>query len=355
MSKTSYLKAVPKVELHVHLEGAIQPVTLLTLAERNGIRLPTTSEAGLRDWFIFRDFPHFAEIYVTISRCLKTAADYELIVHEFGAEMARQNVRYAEVTFSPSTHRALGVSDNDMLDGLARGRTRIKEELGAEINWVFDIVRWTSSEADTFSKADYTTELAIACQDQGVVALGLGGVEAGHPPEPFEPWFDRARAAGLRSAPHAGEFGGPGSVRGAVERLGAERIGHGVNAAVDPELVELLTERRIPLEISPTSNIRLGAFAEMTDHPFRALHQAGVVVTINSDDPPLFNTTFNDEVALLDSAFGFDVETIDEILLDAVRWSFLPDERRAQMESEFKTEMTELKRTHGINETEERR
>src|SRR5215213_4359728 len=149
MPVATYLQAVPKVELHVHLEGAIQPATLLKLAERNGIQLPSITEAGLREWFIFRDFLHFAEIYVTITRCLKTAADYELIVHEFGAETARQNVRYAEVTFSPSTHRALGVSDQAMLDGLARGRERVRQEFEAEINWVFDIVRWTSSEADT--------------------------------------------------------------------------------------------------------------------------------------------------------------------------------------------------------------
>lgn len=348
MSLTSYLRAVPKAELHVHLEGAIQPGTLLTLAARNGVTLPASTEPELRDWFRFRDFPHFAEIYVLVTRCLRTAADYELIVHEFGAEMARQNVRYAEVTFSPSTHRMLGVSDETMLDGITRGRERVREEFGAEINWVFDIVRWTITERDTMAKADYTTELAIACQDLGVVALGLGGVEAGHPPEPFEPWFNRARADGLRSAPHAGEFGGPQSVRGAIDRLGAERIGHGVNAIEDPGLVDLLVERGIPLEVSPTSNIRLGAFPEMAEHPFRRLHEAGVIVTINSDDPPLFNTTMNDEVALLDSAFGFAVEEIDEILLDAVRHSFLPAERRLAMEAAFRAEMTNLKQIHGL-------
>jgi aminodeoxyfutalosine deaminase len=350
MSIETYLKAAPKVELHVHLEGAIQPATLLRLAARNGIELSSSNEIGLRDWFRFRDFPHFAEIYVTITRCLKTAEDYELIVHEFGAEMARQHIRYAEVTFSPSTHSALGVSDNDMLDGIERGRARVRDEFGATINWVFDIVRWTGSEADTRRKADYTTDLAIACRDCGVVALGLGGIEAGHPPEPFEPWFDRARAAGLRSAPHAGEFGGPESVRGAIERLGAERIGHGVNAIDDPSLVMLLAERGIPLEISPTSNICLGAYHGMEDHPFRALREAGVTVTINSDDPPLFNTSFNHEVELLNSAFSFNVEEIDDILLDAVRESFLPEADRSAMEAVFRAEMAELKKVHGIGD-----
>lgn len=346
MPIVSYLHAVPKVELHVHLEGAIRPATLLTLAERNGVPLPARSEPELREWFRFRDFPHFAEIYVTITRCLRTAADYELIVHEFGAEMARQNVRYAEVTFSPSTHRALGVSDEAMIDGLTRGRERVLAEFGAEINWIFDIVRWTVSAADTAAKADYTTDLAIACRDRGVIALGLGGIEAGHPPEPFARWFDRARAAGLHSAPHAGEFGGPESVRGAIERLGAERIGHGVRAYDDPSLVALLAERQIPLEISPTSNVRLGAYPDYAAHPFRKLHAAGVRVSVNSDDPPLFNTTLNDEVALLASEFGYDAAAIDELLLDAVRASFLPAGRRAAMERDFRAEMAALKRVH---------
>ena len=346
MPIADYLRAVPKVELHVHLEGAIQPATLLRLAERNGIALPVATEPELRDWFRFRDFPHFAEIYMTLTRCLRKADDYELIVHEFGAEMARQNVRYAEVTFSPSTHRALGVPDQTMLDGLTKGRMRAREAFGVEIAWVFDIVRWTSDEADTFRKADYTTDFAIAAQDHGVVALGLGGIEAGHPPEPFEPYFDRARAAGLRSAPHAGEFGGPESVRGAVERLGAERIGHGVRAVDDPDLVALLAERRIPIEVSPTSNVCLGVYPDLGAHPFRRLREAGVIATVNSDDPPLFNTTMNDEVALLPTAFGYEAGEIDEILLDAVWVSFLPDERKAQLESEFRAEMAELKTVH---------
>jgi adenosine deaminase len=250
------------------------------------------------------------------------------------------------VTFSPSTSRAHGVSDQTMLDGLNKGRKLVQDEFGAEIAWVFDIVRWTISESDTFEKAGYTTDLAIASRDQGVVALGLGGIEAGHPPEPFEPWFDRARVAGLRCAPHAGEFGGPESVRGAIERLGADRIGHGVRAIDDPSLVDLIAERRIPLEVSPTSNVCLGVYPDLGAHPFRRLREAGVIATVNSDDPPLFNTTLNDEVALLPTAFGYDVEGIDEILLDAVRTSFLPAERKAQLESEFRTEMDALKQAH---------
>jgi aminodeoxyfutalosine deaminase len=346
MSLATYLEAVPKVELHLHLEGAIQPATLLKLAKRNGVAFPAQTESEVRDWFRFRDFDHFAEIYVTITRCLRTAEDYEFVVFELGAELARQNVRYAEVTFSPSTHRSIGIADKTMLDGLSAGRGRVRSELDVELVWVFDIVRWTSSEADTFRNAGYTTELAIACQEQGVVALGLGGIEAGHPPEPFEPWFDRARAAGLRSAPHAGEFGWPESVRGAIDRLGAERIGHGVRAIDDSALMRLLADRRIPIEVSPTSNVCLGVYPDYGAHPFRRLREAGVIATINSDDPPLFNTTINSEVALLASEFGYGADEIDEILLDAVRSSFLPPERRMALENAFRSDMEQLKRTH---------
>jgi aminodeoxyfutalosine deaminase len=346
VSIESYLAAAPKAELHVHLEGAIQPATLLTLAERNGVRLPASTEPELREWFRFRDFPHFAEIYVAITRCLRTRDDYELIVHELGAELARQNVRYAEVTFSPSTHTSLGVSDHAMIDGLEQGRRRVREEFGIELGWVFDIVRWTITDADTRRKADYTTDLAIACQDQGVVALGLGGIEHGHPPEPFAPWFDRARAAGLHSAPHAGEFGGPESVRGAIECLGAERIGHGVRAIEDPAVVELLAERGIPIEVSPTSNVRLGVYPSLSAHPFRRLREAGVIATVNSDDPPLFNTTLNDEVLLLHRAFGYDIAEVDAVLLDAVEHAFLPAERKRALAAGFRDEMARLRAIH---------
>jgi len=339
MSLQTYLAAVPKAELHVHLEGSIRPETLLTLARRNGVELPADTVEGLREWFVFRDFPHFIEIYGAISTCLKTEEDFELIAYEFGAEMARQNTPYAEVTFSPAFHHHRGIPDNAYLDGLARGRKRAHDDFGVQIAWVFDIIRNVSDPAKNKLYSDYTTNIAIDNMANGVVALGLGGSEVGYPPEQFEPYFNRARTAGLHSDPHAGEVAGPESVWGAIRALGAERIGHGVRSIEDPSLVNCLAEHRIPLEVNPTSNICLGVYPSLTEHPFRRLHEQGVIVTINSDDPPLFNTTLNDEVALLDSAFNFEIDTIDEILLNAVRHSFLPNERKATIEAEFLQEM----------------
>jgi aminodeoxyfutalosine deaminase len=338
-----YVTAVPKVELHVHLEGSIQPTTLLTLAQRNGVPLPVQTAEEMQRWFTFRDFNHFIEIYFAISRCLKTADDYELIVYEFGANMARQNVRYAEVTFSPSTHYfSLGVPFDTFFAGLTRGRQRAQTEFGVEIRWIFDIVRDIPDAARNRKRAEYTLEVAQEGSEDGVVALGLGGAEVNHPPERYVTWFEKALETGLHSAPHAGETVGPASIWGALRTLGAERLGHGVRAIEDPTLVEYLAEGQVPLEICPTSNICLGVYADISSHPLPRLHAAGIPITINSDDPPLFNTTLNHEVGLLFNVFKFDVNTVNAILLNGVRHSFLPLQEKHTMEAVSRAEMARL-------------
>jgi adenosine deaminase len=345
----AYLRAAPKAELHVHLEGSIRPATLLKLAERNGAALPAQDVDGLRRWFTYSNFDHFLEVYFAITNCLKTAADYELIAYEFGAEMARQNVRYAEVTFSPSSHyHMLGLSHETYFGGLTRGRARARADFGVEIRWVFDIVRSVPDEALRRDLADYTTSVAIASMDAGVVALGLGGAEVGYSPEQFAPWFARAIKAGLHSAPHAGETAGPESVWGAIMELGAERIGHGVRSIEDAALVDYLAEKYIPLEVCPTSNLRLGIYPSYAAHPLPRLYAAGVPLSINSDDPPLFNTTLNQEVALLADPFHFDLSTINELLLNGVRHSFLPPEEKQAMAAQFQEEMARLQGELGV-------
>ncbi|MFN8516518.1 MAG: adenosine deaminase [Chloroflexia bacterium] len=338
-----FIRAMPKVELHVHLEGAIAPETLLTLARRNGVDLPVTDEAGMREWFAFRDFAHFVDIYVAITRCLKRVEDYELIAYEFGASMARQNIRYAEVTFSPSTHRLLGVPQEVWWRGLLAGRQRALDEFGVRFNWVFDIVRFPIELVDRHDRADYTTAVAIECMNDGVVGIGLGGTEAGAPPEPFAPWFDRARAAGLRSVPHAGETVGPESIWGSLRALGAERIGHGVRCIEDPALVAELRERQIPLEVSPTSNVCLGVAPSLAGHQLPQLLAEGLYVTLNSDDPPMFNTTLTDEYLRCAATFGWGTDEIGALALNSVRAALLPDAERAAMERAFRAEFAALR------------
>jgi len=347
MSLDSYLRAAPKAELHVHLEGAIRPATLLELARRNGVSLPADTVEGLRRWFRFRDFPHFVEIFVAGISCLRTVEDYELIAYEFGAEMARQNVRYAELTFTPSTHHWMGTAYDAWFGGITRGRERAEAEFGVRMRWVYDLVRWTENDPATLlPKASYGTDAAIEGAVNGVVALGLGGNEALGDAGQFAPFFDRARQAGLHSNPHAGEHAGPVSVWGAIRALGAERISHGVRAIEDPALVQYLAEQQIALAVAPTSNICLGVYPNLDVHPLRRLHDAGVPITMNSDDPPLFDTTLNDETALLGGTFGFDVAAIDEILVNGVRHSFLPPEEKQRLEADFRVELQLLKAEH---------
>ncbi len=339
-----YVASIPKAELHVHLEGSIQPTTLLALAQRNGAQLPVENVSDLKSWFTFRDFSHFIEIYFEISSCLKTSEDYELIAYEFGANMARQNVRYAEVTFSPSTHQfSLGIPFDTFFTGLSRGRLLAQKEFGVEIRWIFDIVRDIPDRILNRRRAEYTLAVALEGMGNGVVALGLGGGEVGNPPEQYAKWFEKAREVGLHSAPHAGETVGPDSVWGAIQILSAERLGHGVRSIEDPVLVTYLAEKQIPLEICPTSNVRLGVYTDLATHPLPGLYYAGVPVTINSDDPPLFNTTLNDEVKLLVDPFNFDIDTINEILLNGVRYSFQPVEEKQALEATFQAEMMKLR------------
>ncbi len=343
MSVEEYLQAAPKAELHIHLEGAIQPATTLELARRNKMQLPVETEEELRQLFTYRDFDYFIAIFLMVVRCLKTREDYEQIVYELGAEMARQHVRYAEVTVTPSTHHLLGVPHDVYFSGMQRGRVRAQADFNIEINWIFNIVRRWVDPTRTWPMADYVTGVAIEGRDDGVVALGLAGAEVGAPPEPFAPYFKRARSAGLHSAPHAGELAGPESIWGALTALGAERIAHGVRAIEDPALVSYLAQHHIPLDITPTSNLLLGIYPAYTAHPLPRLHAAGIPITVSTDDPALFQTTLNEEVLRLSTDFGLDVAGIDEILLNGMRCSFLPEPRRQELEATFRSEVAMLK------------
>jgi aminodeoxyfutalosine deaminase len=346
VSLLSYVQAAPKAELHVHLEGAIQPETLLTLARRNGVELPANTIEGVRSWIAYRDFDHFIELFRAACRCLRTAADFELAAYDLGADLARQGVRYAEVTFSVSIHHIYGVPQDAYFDGLARGRERARADFGVELAWIFNIVRLWQDGRAVAPLADQTTAVSIEGKEIGVVALGLAGAEAGAPPEPFAPWFEQARAAGLHSAPHAGEHAGAASVWGAVRALGAERIGHGVRAVEDPTLVAYLAQHRIPLDVCPLSNVRLGVAESLERHPLPDLLAAGVIVTVNSDDPSLFNTSLSEDYATLVEPFGLSAEQIDEIVLNGFRSSFLPPARKQALLAEVQGELAALKQQH---------
>ena len=343
----SLLQSMPKVELHVHLEGAIQPATLIELAQRHNRldTLPGSSDAALRQWFRFTDFHHFIEIYTTISDLLRTPDDFALITVAHAAEMARQQIRYAEVTFTPYTHTHLldkGLTIDDIFAGLDQGRAMARQQHGVEIVWIFDIARNYSFHSQKavhydMEPAETTLDYALAGRNRGVIGLGLGGNEVGAPPAYFAHAFDQARSAGLRSLPHAGELAGPESVWGAIHALGAERIGHGVRSIEDPLLLAYLRQHQIPLEVNITSNICLHIYNRAGSHPFPHLDRMGVPVTLNSDDPPLFNTDLTHEDTLLMDEFGYSLADVARIARNAFVAAAAPEPLRNKLLLELDT------------------
>lgn len=344
MPIADYIKAIPKAELHVHLEGAVQPELLLTLAKRHNIELPASDVEGVRKWYTFRDFPHFVEIYVKISQCMQTPEDIETVARAFIDGQAAQNIRYTEATYTAYTHYwQKGIPFDEQLDALTRAREWGRKERGTLVNWIIDIPR---NLADTPEASMQTAEWAVSGMGSGVVALGLGGQEDGYPPEKFIEAFAYARQHGLASIPHAGEHVGPESIWGAIESLGAERIGHGVRAVEDPELLAFLRESQLPIEVSPTSNVCLGVVPTFEAHMLPQLLDAGVYVTLNSDDPPMFNTTLTDEFTLAAAAFGWDADTIERLTLNAVNAAVISKMQKALLEASFQTEFARARAAH---------
>jgi adenosine deaminase len=337
---------MPKVELHVHLEGSIQPATLLELAGRNGVPLPASTVDGLRQWYRFTSFDHFIEVYLTISSCIRTQEDIELIAREFLAGQAAQNVVYSEVTYTAFTHyQTKGLPFAAQLAAINRARAWAAAELGVDMNLVIDISRAAPMTRDEMlMQADWV----INNVGNGVVALGLGGPEVGYPPEAFAEAFGRAGAAGVAGVPHAGETVGPASIWGALRVLQAARIGHGVRCLEDPELVEELRARQIPLEVCLSSNVCLGVAPSLEQHPLPHLVAKGLYVTVNSDDPPMFNTSLNAEYLALQRVFGFTPAQIEGLDLNAVRATLLPAKERAAMEADFKAAFARLGAEHGL-------
>ncbi len=330
MSLRNYIIHVPKVELHVHLEGSMPPETLLALAQKHHVPLPANTLSGVRDWFTFVDMPHFVQIYITISNCLRTADDIEQLAKDFLRRQAEQNVLYSEITYTPYTHyHQKGISFREQLDALNRARRWAEAEFGVTMRYIFDIAREVPPETGLIT-AEWVID-AYSDPENAVVALGLGGYEVGHPPEKHAVSFAAAREAGVPIVLHAGEHGGPDSIRGALA-LGSQRIGHGVQAVHDPALVRELAELQIPLEISPTSNLKLKVFPSLAEHAIQPLIEAGVVVTLNSDDPPMFNTTLTDEFLQCAETFNWDADQVDALILNAARVSLLSEDQRAALE-----------------------
>ncbi|MGW5558734.1 adenosine deaminase [Micromonospora sp. NPDC003944] len=315
----TFIAGLPKVELHVHHVGSASPRIVAELAARHQGRTPVPADPdALATYFEFRDFAHFIEVYLSVVDLIRDPEDVWILTHEVARELARQQVRYAELTITPYSHVRRGIPAPAFCEAIEDARKRALADFGIELRWCFDIPGEAGLPA-----AEETLRIALDERPDGLVSFGLGGPEIGVPRPQFRPYFDQARAAGLRSVPHAGETTGPQTVWDALHELGAERIGHGISAAQDPQLLAYLAERQIALEVCPTSNVRTRAVATLDEHPLPRLVEAGVLVTINSDDPPMFGTTLNDEYAVAARLLGVGAEGLAGLAGNAVTASFL--------------------------------
>ena len=336
--ETEFIRRMPKAELHVHLEGSVYPDTLLTLAKKHGKTLPFQTAEEAADWFTFRDFPHFIEVYVEICGCLLDEEDFEFITIEMAKRAQNQNLRYMEVTFAPVSilnPRTTALPDV-VMSGLRSGADTAHREFDVDMQFIFDPVRGRTPE-EVHAAAGWWAENS----GERLVGFGLGGLEFGNPASRFRDSFDLVREAGARISLHAGETDGPASVRDAID-VGAERIGHGVRSIEDPRLVDDLAESQMLLEVSPTSNICLGVFPDYERHPIKNLFDSGVPITVNSDDPPMFNTTLTQEMELLVDRFDFTLDDLVQLTVNAIQGSFLSTSRRGELEAEYLSEIRAL-------------
>ncbi len=329
-SLTSFIAGLPKAELHVHHIGSASPRIVSELAERHPGVVPSDPEA-LRDFFAFRDFAHFIEVYLAVVGLVRTGEDLRYLTYEVAREMAQgQSLRYAELTCTPFTSVAAGVPIEAYVEAIEDARVAAERDFGLVLRWIYDVPGESGLPA-----ADDTLRYALDHAPEGLVGFGLGGPEQGVPRPQFEPHFAAARAAGLRSVPHAGETTGPETVWDALRLLGAERIGHGTSAASDPALLAHLAETGIPLEVCPSSNVATRAVPSLADHPLPLFVAAGVTVTINSDDPPMFGTDLNQEYGIAARLLDLDETGVADLARTAINASFAPDDVRSRVLTEI--------------------
>ena len=327
----AFVAGLPKAELHVHHVGSASPATVAELASRHpDTRVPTDPDA-LAEFFTFTDFAHFIDLYLATVDLLRTPDDIRTLTYEVARDLAAQQVRYAELTMTPHTSVVRGIPIEAYTEAIEDARVAAEHEHGVVLRWIYDIPGEAGVPA-----ADDTLSFALDHGPASLVGFGLGGPEQGVPRRQFATHFERARAAGLHSVPHSGESAGPESVWDALRVLGAERIGHGTSSVQDPALLLHLADHGIPLEVCPTSNVATRVVERLDEHPLPRLVDAGVTVTINSDDPPMFGTTLNREYEIAAGLLGLDRTGVTDLALAAVRASFAPDDVRRRLEDEVR-------------------
>jgi adenosine deaminase len=328
-----WFEQVPKVELHLHLEGAIPLPALWEIIQQHGGDSAVPDRRALRQRFAYRGFAHFIETWIWKNNYLRTYDDFTFAAEAVAARLAAQNIRYAEVFYSPPDFRKHGLETGRLTEAIRRGLRRVEEKGEGEpiaVSLVADLVR-----DDGPRLARRTLREVAEVASLGVVGIGIGGTEPDFPPEPFAAVFEEARRLGFATSAHAGEAAGPASVRGAVERLRVDRVGHGTRAAEDPALVRRLGELRVTLETCPLSNLRTGVVRSLGDHPVRLFFERGLSVTVSTDDPVMFGNSLAAEYRALEAELGFTRDELCAVILESARAAWLSPERRAALEAEL--------------------
>jgi len=322
----TWLRSLPKTELHLHLEGTVTPETLVELSQRNDDQPMTLEEA--RALYHYTDFTGFLLAFKAVSERLRTPQDYELITYRMLQRLAAQGVVHAEAYVSVGVvYYWRRIEFEPLFYAMETARARAEQEFGITLYWIFDAVRHFGPEeaARVFRKA-----AELRPEWPSIVGIGIGGDERRTGAEPFRELFHEARDAGLRLTAHAGETMGPESIWAALN-IGAERIGHALSAQLDSDLMEVLAERQVPLEICVTSNVRTGCCPTLEEHPVRRYFDAGLMVTLNSDDPAMFESDLQDEYRVAHDAFGFTAEHLRELAANSIEASFLPAVRKVAL------------------------
>lgn len=322
MANRELIQALPKAELHLHLEGTVAPRELVELSKRHD-RVPLTLEQA-EQIYAYTDFQGFLMAFKAVTERLTTPEDFEYVTYELMRGMRARNILHAEVYVSVGVVHWRKQEFEPLFEGMERGRARGEREFGVSLYWIFDAVRHFGAEA-----AERVFKLAAEMRGQNVIGIGIGGDEKRGPAEPFKQAFARAKHAGLRLTAHAGENAGPESVWAALN-IGAERIGHGLNAFADGELVEVLAQRQVPVEICISSNVRTGCLRSVNEHPVKRYFEEGVMVTLASDDPAMFSTTLSREFEIVQDVFAFTDEHLKELARNSFEASFLPAEKKVE-------------------------
>jgi adenosine deaminase len=322
--RPDWLERLPKVELHLHLEGAIPHPALWQLIEKYGGDPRVSRLEDLPAVFRYRDFPEFIETWIWKQGFLREYDDFELIGRAVAADLARQRIWYAEAHFSPTDVARHGLTTVDVAMAIRRGLAGVPDVV---VGLIADVVRDQGPEG----AARTLEELAEVSKPAGVLGIGLGGSEQLYPPEPFAPVYERARELGLRTTAHAGEVAGPQSIWGAIRVLRVDRVDHATRAVDDASLMTYLAERRLPVTSCPGSNVRTGAVASIEVHPIRRLVDAGILVSVNTDDPAMFGLSLAGEYGTLADTFAFTAAEIRRLVLNAVESCWLSDHGKAAL------------------------